>query len=487
MGDSAITAIVAAASAFLLLLFGLIMAIAGDLVVLLIRSIGWVLIGIVVVVIPAAVLGALAWGAYWLWLRAAIAYQQLQIARREAAVLLCPDNEHGTLIRETTSAGAAWLQSAILPTPVVTVTAGGQIGYQAPNGHERAEYMKLAHMLRNNARAELPAPGDDTAAPSLPSLVSLQSLTPAYSIDRLVLGVAARNGAIETITMGMAEMVHVGIGGTSGAGKSAMLRSLCFQIARSGEADMAMCDLGGTTLAPFERASALLWPVATNEADILAVLNQVGAEMRRRQELFSRYTGVDSLRRYNRAAARNDGETLRPLVVAIDEATALMLSSRAIGTTLTPIVLQARKFGIWIVAASQSWLARIVESVFRDQLASRFQGKAMDGSQSRVLIGVSDAASIDAGTPGRCIAFLPNYGHIELQTPWIDADDVIAFNNGDGPQHVMPVMPEAPHQDDETRVRELHRAGWADSRIAEEVYGHRNMFYINKVRKIWYT
>jgi len=305
---------------------------------------------------------------------------------------------------------------------------------------DRMERLLIAAGPGGAQKAAEMLPAQSTAQP-LPEHIPLRSLVETSTWRDLVLGVSADGPVRADLT----DLVHVAIGGSSGWGKSIFLRAIAYQLATSVDpVDLVMVDLEKATLAPFEQCDRLLYPVIDNERDTVAVFEELTDELDRRKELFNRYPGVDSLRLYNSQA----DEQINPLVLIGDEITAL-LSDKNVESRLRTLALRSRKYGMWLILAGQDWRAASLDITIRNQLSCCVQFKAKSGSQSRVLLDKSDAQ--DLTVPGRALAWLPGREMIEMQSPIIGHQDIIAAMTGGGPQYSVP---ESVTDDLEDRVLE---------------------------------
>jgi len=295
------------------------------------------------------------------------------------------------------------------------------------------------------------------------------------SFRNLILGVTLSNGKPEIVRGDMAQLVHVALGGSSGWGKSVMLRSLAYQLALSEQpVDLAMCDLEGATFAPFSQCGRLLWPVADSETDALALFGELTNELNRRRDLFTGYPGTDSLRGYNAVA----DEPISPIVCLVDEATAL-LSYSGVEGALRTLALRGRKFGLWLSLGGQDWKASSLDSAIRNQLSTRIQFRAMSASQSRVLLQRAGAENLDA--KGRALAWLPGRDLLEIQAPYISHGDIIEAVSDGGPQATLP---EPPRDETAETIRQLDAEGLSASAIAERTYGYKNARVLEQIRVI---
>ncbi len=306
-------------------------------------------------------------------------------------------------------------------------------------------------------------------APMWPTRVPLTGILdgPA-SVHRLALGVTVGgDGRAEVVRADMGKLVHVAVGGSSGWGKSVFLRALGFQLAQSSEpVDLVLVDLEGATFAPFAECSRLLYPMADNERDALAIFQDLLGEVDRRKALFAQYPGVDSLRAYNARAS----EPLAPVVALVDEATALF-SDKTMEDAIRTLVLRARKYGLWCVLGGQDWKASSLDTAIRNQLATRIQFRAMSASQSRVLLQRSGAESLDVA--GRALAILPGREMVKLQAPMVSYQTILEALAGGDPQQATPAVEvEADVDARDERIRALAADGLSKRQIALEVFGY---------------
>lgn len=343
----------------------------------------------------------------------------------------------------------------------------------SPEVHKAAALRRIVQSLQVNIGSEAATRMLEAPAPqpvSLPAEIPLRSILTEPDIKSLVLGQTINgDGQAETVRADMGKLVHIAVGGSSGWGKSVFLRALAYQLALSRTpTDLAMIDLEGATLAPFARCGRLLYPIAENEVDALAVLKALEDELERRKGLYARYPGVDCLDAYNAQA----DESLVPLVAVVDEATAL-LGDKSVEGTLRTLALRARKYGLWLIMAGQDWKANSLDTAIRNQLSSRIQFKAMGDGQSRVLLGQSGAEKLDA--IGRAMAILPGREMITMQAPFISARTIMADVSDGGAQYPMPeIAGELDAEALEKRVKALYDEGVSLRGIAEAIYGYYN-------------
>jgi len=307
---------------------------------------------------------------------------------------------------------------------------GGWIMQMMPDGGHSVQSLdthneRLLVASRGAAHPEaVVQPVGDDQAVALPDHLPIHSVLrhePSYR--NLVLG----QGHEGIVAGDMARFVHGAIAGSSGWGKSMMLRWLCLQLCQSIDPlQLVLIDLEDVTLAPFESADNVLYPVASDERTILAIFRELADELVRRRELFRafRSQGVDSLPKYNKLAP----EPLAPLVVVIDEAAALMMN-KDLQTAVKPLIWRARKYGFGNWWAAQVWYADTIPSGTSAMFGTAIHFHAEKESQARTL-GLGGAAHIM--TKGRALVRLPGQAPFEIQTPFVAESD-LRRARGSGP------------------------------------------------------
>lgn len=346
--------------------------------------------------------------------------------------------------------------------------------------------------LELNAWREWQSHGNNAALPRPPALLSTATwperirldelLTEIPSLSRLVLGITLNptTGQVQIVTGDMHDLIHIAIGGSSGWGKSVLVRVLTYQLLLAREPlELVLIDLEPNALAPFAGAvGRLRYPLANTEATARDVLAALKEEMLQRIALFAQ-AGVDDLEEYNRWAT----EPLKPIVCVADEANDL-LEIEAIENDAQLLARRGRKAGIWIILAAQEWKVAVIDARIRRQLSTKIQFRANDPAQARMLVGRSGASLLADVPPGRAVASLPGQGIIQIQAPYLSKADI---------QQVVPLthlpqpvieLPPAPLTPEEARIQKLFLLGWSISNIAADVYGSKGGPQNERVRRV---
>ena len=287
--------------------------------------------------------------------------------------------------------------------------------------------------------APLLDPEDDDGARGIPSRVALADLEPigddpATAIARrwkhggrdpapiACLG-ASSDGVVEIDLV--RDGPHGLIAGTTGSGKSELLRTLVVSLAARSSPDhitMILLDYkGGSTFDACERLPHTVG-VVTDLDDGLAerALVSLDAEVRRRERLL-RAAGADDLTAYRRAVA----EPLPRLVVVIDEFASLAKELPDFLGALVSIAQRGRSLGIHLVLATQR-PAGVVTDDIRANTNLRIALRLQDRADAHDVVGDVAPARFPLGTAGRAALRL-------------GPDEPIVFQVADSSSPVRPV------------------------------------------------
>lgn len=312
----------------------------------------------------------------------------------------------------------------------------------------------LFHRLHSQQTVEqLPPVIEQAALPApWPERVDLLTLlnNEQGDVNNLVLGVTFdERGQQRILRTGLDDMVHVGIGGVTGSGKSVFMTSLFYQLATATQnVQLAALDMEARTFGVFANCSKLRYPIGDEDNDMLAILKDLRDEFARRKELWRPYPEIENLAEYN----LRTGDNLPPIVTFIDEFTSLMSRGGQYQALTQEIVQRARKYGIYIIAGSQGWKAKDFSTGIRDQFVTRLHFRAGDVHSSRALLNVNEPSAATITVPGRAYARLAGeeMGAIrELQAPIISKMRIVKqlqpqLPAPDRPTVVLPPKPEPP-------------------------------------------
>ena len=210
----------------------------------------------------------------------------------------------------------------------------------------------------------------------------------------------------------IADGPHVLIGGTTGSGKSELLRSLVAGVAASADPDhvaMVLIDYKGG--AAFD-CCADLPHVAGLVTDLdeqlgARALRCLEAELRYREHRL-RELGAEDLAAFRLCSAAADSEAssqdpLPRLLVVVDEFASLAADLPEFLDALVGIAQRGRSLGVHMVLATQR-PAGVVTDDIRVNATCRIALRVSDPRESVDIIDAGDAAGIPRSRPGRAIA-----------------------------------------------------------------------------------
>ena len=223
---------------------------------------------------------------------------------------------------------------------------------------------------------------------------------------------------IGPVTIDLTKIPHILLGGSTGSGKSVLLKLMLMQALKKG-AVVCIADFKGGV--DFPKAWRQKCRMCFEEHDLLELLTSLVDELERRKVLLSD-TGYANIDEYNEGM----GMQLQRYIFACDEIAELLDKTGAdsarkkeigqLETKLSTIARQGRTFGIHLILATQRPDADILSGQIRNNLDCRICGRA-DAILSPIILGNADAAEkIPKHARGR---FLLHDGTL-FQAYWFD-------------------------------------------------------------------
>ena len=220
------------------------------------------------------------------------------------------------------------------------------------------------------------------------------------------------------VTVDLAKIPHILLGGSTGSGKSVLLKLLLMQALKK-VAVVCIADFKGGV--DFPKAWRQKCRMCFDEQDLLDLLTALVNELERRKALLSE-TSYSNIEEYNHGT----GAHLARYIFACDEIAEVLdktgvdnARKKQIGqleTRLSTIARQGRAFGIHLILATQRPDADILNGQIRNNLDCRICGRA-DAILSQIILGNGDAAEkIPKHARGR---FLLHDGTL-FQAYWFD-------------------------------------------------------------------
>ncbi|WP_186438457.1 FtsK/SpoIIIE domain-containing protein [Cohnella terricola] len=256
----------------------------------------------------------------------------------------------------------------------------------------------------------------------LPPLLRWQDKYLSKESFELVLG----ESLIGRETVNLAKIPHILLGGSSGSGKSILLKLLLMQCVEMG-AEVYIADFKGGV--DFSAAWHKKCRMCFDESDLLDLLTSLTDELQRRKAAF-REAECANIDEYNTATNTH----LKRIIFACDEIAEILdktgLSKERkelisqIESHLSVIARQGRAFGIHLIIATQRPSADILSGQIRSNIDFRICGRA-DNVLSQIILDSTEAAEqIPKDAQGR---FITNTGLI-FQSYLFDDNEV--FSSG---------------------------------------------------------
>ncbi len=276
----------------------------------------------------------------------------------------------------------------------------------------------------------------------------------------------------ELVQVPLSRLFNHLVGGSIGTGKSVYLRSLVYQIMLESETrdipiQIGLADIENNTFPEFNGCKNVMW-YASSYVEIEHMTTSLLQEVERRKLLYEDIVGgtPKDIDRFNVMARRTGVEELPMIVVIYDEFSALMHRSQAnqkrILADILQLALRARKYGIYLVIAGQSFKADLIDSAVIGQFNFNIAFKVRSPSQSISIIGQTGAQ--DLIQPGEALAKSKDGQVTHVQTLMLDDDTLFdALQHYKGGNHrtnvpslVQSIIEYAHHElDDRVRFKEI--------------------------------
>ena len=207
------------------------------------------------------------------------------------------------------------------------------------------------------------------------------------------------------VTVNLAHIPHILLGGSTGSGKSVLLKLLLMQLLHKG-AEVYIADFKGGV--DFPKVWHEKCRMCFTEEELLYTLSQLVAVLEYRKKAFKEL-GCPNIDAYN-ATTEND---LPRLIFACDEVAEMLDKTGAdnerkkllaqIENKLSTIARQGRAFGIHLILATQRPDATIIPGQIRNNMDFRVCGRADSVLSQIILDNTSAAEQIPKDARGRFI------------------------------------------------------------------------------------
>ncbi len=269
----------------------------------------------------------------------------------------------------------------------------------------------------------------------------MQTLEPVKPHNQLTIAVG-RGMSGEPVVLDLAQLPHLMLAGSTGAGKSCCINSIiCCLLFRNrpDEVKLIMIDPKFVEFTWYDKLPHLLCEVI-NEPDFAAkALVWAVNEMERRYKLLQKQKVVH-IDDYNAIAMKDDElEKLPKIVIVIDELGDLMIvARREVESSISRLTAKARAVGIHMIIATQRPSVDVITGVIKNNITARIAFQVASNVDSRTILGTKGAEKLlgkgdmllDPGNipqPERVQGALVQQKEIEFLTEYIKEQKV-----GDG-------------------------------------------------------
>ncbi|WP_249335994.1 FtsK/SpoIIIE domain-containing protein [Sinomonas gamaensis] len=208
---------------------------------------------------------------------------------------------------------------------------------------------------------------------------------------------------------------HVLIAGTTGSGKSELLRTLVVSGAAAhspARLTFLLIDFkGGAGLEPLAGLPHCVGLLTDLEDDMHRALASLRAELKRRERLLAdlRCADIDDY------AQQSSGEALPHLAIVVDEFRMLVEDAPESLAELLRVATIGRSLGIHLVLATQRPRGAVTADI-RANIGSVIALRVASEEESRDILGSPDAARISTDIPGRAVLAVNGREPFEFQT-----------------------------------------------------------------------
>ena len=253
----------------------------------------------------------------------------------------------------------------------------------------RAAAVRIVAPIPGKNRVGIEVPNNSTAAVLLREVLCHPDFQNAESKVTLAIG---KDISGIPIIVDLAEMPHLLIAGTTGAGKTVCVNTLIMSIlfnASPSEVKFLMIDPKMVELAQYSGIPHMLCPPVTDAKKVTGALNWVVGEMESRYSQLSK-AGVRNIQAYHKK-----GSEMPYIVVVIDEFADLMqTAAKTIESAVTRLAQLSRAVGIHLVLATQRPSVNVITGVIKANFPSRISFKVASKVDSRTVLDTNGAETL---------------------------------------------------------------------------------------------
>ncbi len=240
----------------------------------------------------------------------------------------------------------------------------------------------------------------------------------------VILGV---NASYETFGFDLAELPHLLIAGTTGSGKSILVKTILASIMYKltpNDVRLVLVDPKRVDFGIFNASPFLAYKVITDMADASTILSTLVDEMERRYDLLEE-SQASNIAFYNQSA--KPGKFMPYIVAVIDEfADLIMGDTTDIGDNIIRIAQKARACGIHLILATQRPSAEVISGLIKANVPGKIALSVSSAINSKIIIDRNGAEKLLG--KGDMIYISPEMKDgVRLQGAFISDDEIMKF------------------------------------------------------------
>jgi S-DNA-T family DNA segregation ATPase FtsK/SpoIIIE len=223
------------------------------------------------------------------------------------------------------------------------------------------------------------------------------SLGPAAPHSLLTMAVG-KDMSGESVVLDLAQLPHLLLAGSTGAGKSCCINSLvCGLLMRNrpDQLNFIMIDPKYVEFTWYDGLPHLLCPVINEPEPASKALLWAVQEMERRYQVLQKQRVVH-IDEYNAIAEKDkEIESLPKIVIVIDELGDLMIvARREVESSISRLTAKARAVGIHLIIATQRPSVDVITGVIKNNITARIAFQVASNADSRTILGSKGAEKL---------------------------------------------------------------------------------------------
>ncbi len=201
----------------------------------------------------------------------------------------------------------------------------------------------------------------------------------------------------DVVTADLAEMPHLLVAGTTGAGKSGCMNAMLSSIVLGSTPDevrMLLIDPKKVELSTYEGLPHLLTPVVTNMKKASNALGNVVSQMEERYASME-IAGARTLPEYNKIRMARGDDPVPYILVVIDELADLVMQAKSdVEDAVIRVAQKGRAAGFHLVLATQRPSVDVITGMIKSNVPSRIAFAVSAQTDSRVILDQNGAETL---------------------------------------------------------------------------------------------